>query len=73
MKRITIYSAEIAILLGKSQSSAQKLVKIIKDAYGKKKHQPITIQMFCNYMDLPYDDVYNMVNNISEHKTSKSA
>ncbi|MBB3123551.1 hypothetical protein FHS04_001054 [Mesoflavibacter sabulilitoris] len=73
MKRITIYPAEAAIILGKSQSSAQKLIKAIKDAHGKKKHQPITIRMFCDYMDLPYAEVFNMVNHINDASTSKSA
>lgn len=64
MKRLCINSAEIAIILGKSQSNAQKLVRIIKDVHKKKSHQPITIREFCEYMDLPYQDVFDMINSV---------
>ncbi len=53
-------------LMGKSQSSAQKLIKVIRDAYGKKKHQPISIRLFCDYMDLSYEEVFNTVNGIKD-------
>jgi len=66
MQRIIIYSAEVAVILGKSQSSSQKLIKTIKDVHGKKKHQPITIRMFCDFMDLPYEEVFKMVNGIKD-------
>lgn len=66
MKRIIIYPAEVAIILGKSESYSQKLIKSIKDAYGKKKHQPVSIRLFCDFMDLPYEEVFNMVNGIKD-------
>lgn len=73
MKRICIYTAEVAAILGKSPSSARTIVRAIKDTHGKMNHQPITIKEFCDYMDLPYEEVFNMVNNINEASTSKSA
>ncbi len=62
MKRLCINSAEIAAILGKSQSNAQNIVRNIKYIYEKKKHQPITIREFCDYMDFPYQDVFDMIN-----------
>ena len=66
MKRIIITTNDVVFLMGKSESYAQKLIKAIRDAYGKKKHQPISIRLFCDYMDLPYEEVFNTVNGIKD-------
>ncbi|MCP4052084.1 MAG: hypothetical protein GY739_03280 [Mesoflavibacter sp.] len=42
------------------------MIKSIRDAYGKKKHQPISIRLFCDYMDLSYEEVFNTVNGIKD-------
>lgn len=63
MKRICIYPSEVAIITGKSISSARELIRRIKDAYGKQKRQPVTIKEFCDYEGFPYEDVNNMINN----------
>ncbi|WP_188653425.1 hypothetical protein [Yeosuana aromativorans] len=62
MYRYCIYPKEIAIILGKSYTHSCQLVRTIKDAHGKSSHQPITIKEFCDYMDLPYEDIFNMIN-----------
>ncbi|QRM87798.1 hypothetical protein FG167_00710 [Lacinutrix sp. WUR7] len=64
MKQICIYPKEVAILLGKSLTTAQTLVRTIKDVHGKDKHQALTIREFCAYMGLPYTDVFNMINRV---------
>ena len=66
MRQITIYPKEVAGILGKSLTTAQTLVRTIKDAYAKEKHQALTIREFCEYKGLPYTDVFNMVNGIKE-------
>ncbi|MGV8813810.1 MAG: hypothetical protein ACOH2D_06830 [Gelidibacter sp.] len=66
MKQICIYPKEAAIILGKSQTHAQTLLRTMKDVYNKKKHQAVTIREFCEYMALPFDDVFNMVNGIEK-------
>lgn len=66
MKRIIITTNDVVFLMGKSESYAQKLIKAIRDAYGKKKHQPISIRLFCDYMDLSYEEVFNTVNGIKD-------
>ncbi|TYB76996.1 hypothetical protein [Bizionia myxarmorum] len=65
MKQLCIYPKEVAIILGKSPTTAQTLVRTIKDALGKTKHQALSIREFCVYMDLSYTDVFNEVNNIT--------
>jgi hypothetical protein len=66
MRRIIITTNDVMFLTGKSESYSQKLIKSIKDAHDKKKHQPITIRVFCDYMDLPFEEVFNTVNGIKD-------
>lgn len=63
MNRYCIYPKEISIILGKSNSYSCHLVRTIRDAYGISSRRPISIKEFCDYMDLPYDDVFSMINN----------
>lgn len=64
MKRLCIDVKEIATILGKSPQTAQALLRTIKHVHGKKKHQSVTIKEFCDYQDLPFEEVFNMVNKI---------
>jgi len=64
MNRLCIYPKEVAIIKGKSISYSRDLIRRIKDAYGKRKHQPVTIKEFCDYEGLPYEEVFNMINKI---------
>ena len=72
MKRICIYPSDIIEILGKSLTTSQTLVRTIKDSLGKKKFQPLTIKEFCDYMDLPFEEVFNLVNNIKSKDDKKS-
>lgn len=65
MKQLCIYPKEVALILGKSQTTAQTLVRTIRDALGKTKHQVLTIREFCDFVDMPYEEVFNMVNGIT--------
>jgi len=65
MYRYCIYPKEISLILGKSDTYSRNLVRTIKDAYGKSSYQPVTIKEFCDYMDLPFEDIFNMINHIS--------
>ena len=62
MNRYCIYPKEISILLGKSNSYSCNLVRTIRDVYTITSRRPITIKEFCDYMDLPYDEVFAMIN-----------
>lgn len=66
MKRLCIDAKEVAIVLGKSMTTAQTILRTIKDAHGKKKYQPVTIKEFCAYMALPFDEIYAMINKIKQ-------
>lgn len=70
MYRFCIYPKEIAVILGKSETYSRNLVRTIKDAHGKSSHQPITIREFCDFMDLPYEDILRMINGFNKQVAS---
>lgn len=72
MRRICIYPSDVAEITGKSISSSRQLIRTIKDVYGKRKHQPVTIKEFCEYEGFPYEEVYNIVNKIP-HEIKQNA
>jgi hypothetical protein len=66
MKRLCIYPNEVAAVSGRSISSSRALIRLIKDVYGKPKRQLVTIKEFCDYEGLPYDEVFNMINKVTQ-------
>lgn len=49
------------------------MVRTIKDAYGITSKRSISIKEFCEYMDLPHDDIFNMINQPPMSLRGKSA
>jgi hypothetical protein len=47
--RAVIYSKDVENITGGSRRAAQRLIQNIYKAFGKPKHQFITIQEFCEY------------------------
>lgn len=70
MYRFCIYPKEIAVILGKSETYSRNLVRTIKDVHSKSPHQPITIKEFCDYMDLPYEDIFKSINGLDTRSAS---
>ncbi|NCP61303.1 MAG: hypothetical protein GW839_13530 [Flavobacteriales bacterium] len=64
MYRFCIYPSEIASILGKSYSHACKVARAIKDAQNLQPKRDVTIREFCDKMNLPYDEVFNMINKV---------
>src|SRR5690554_1327761 len=62
--RMDIKSDEIALLVGVDQNTARRYLRIMKEAYNKKKHQKITIVEFCDYYGFPYKDVFCQINRL---------
>jgi hypothetical protein len=62
MQRVVIYPKEMAFILGKSESHCRELVRTMRVIYKKRRHQSITIKEFCDYMDFPYEDIFQMIN-----------
>ncbi len=47
--RRTIYAQDIMIFTGRSRSYAYKILKLVRESVGKKKHNLITIQEFAEF------------------------
>lgn len=62
MKRICIYSKDISWITGKSERYAREVIRDIKLLHKKDKHQLVTISEACDYLGLPYEDVFLMIN-----------
>lgn len=65
MVKIVVHTKDVANLKGVGPDTARKLLQTIKDAYGKEKRQSVTIREFCEYEDLPYEEVFALVNNLT--------
>jgi len=61
MKRVVIYPKDVMILTGKSERSSRDLLKKIKLKLNKEEHHFISIQEFCDYLGLKYNDVSNVL------------
>jgi hypothetical protein len=61
MKRICIYPKDVQIITGRSLRYCQELIKDIKVLLQKERHQTVTIKEFCDYMDIPFEDINDMI------------
>lgn len=56
-RRIIITCSDIEIITGKSHSSAYRELQQVRDALGKKDHEYLTIEEYCNYSGLNEEKV----------------
>jgi hypothetical protein len=61
MGRLCIYNKDIQIITGKSERTCRKIMEQIRKLHNKQKHQPLTIEEFCNYLDLNKEDVKKII------------
>jgi hypothetical protein len=54
-----ITGKEIQIVTGQSAPSSSRLIALIKDTLGKKKHQRITYSEFANYIGVSLQELKN--------------
>jgi hypothetical protein len=52
MNRICIYPKDVQTITGKSEGHSRKIIRQIKKLNHKQKHQPITVDEFCQFMGL---------------------
>ena len=62
MHRVCIYPQDIVWLTGRSERYARDVIKDIKLLHRKERHQLVTIKEFCDFMGLPYDEVFRIIN-----------
>ncbi|OOG69928.1 hypothetical protein B0E43_19655 [Algoriphagus sp. A40] len=55
--RIIIYAQDIMIFTGRSKSYAYKILKEVKTAVGKSKHNLVTIQEFADFHNIPVKEL----------------
>ena len=57
MERLCIYPKDIQRVTGKSERYGRNLIKKMKEALSKQEHQYITINEFCTYAGLTFQEV----------------
>ena len=62
MYRICIHSKDIELLTGKGERYARYVLRDIKLLHKKQKHQLVTIKEACDYLGLPYEEVFELLN-----------
>ena len=68
MARLIIKPKDIEIILNVSPSYARRVVRLIKKAYNKEKHQKLTVKEFCRYLALEVQEVVNELNEFYKKK-----
>ena len=62
MNRIAIYPSDIQTLTGKGRSYSYKLLRQIRQYFGKEKHQYVSIEEYSIYMGHDPDDTEARLN-----------
>lgn len=57
MQRVVIYPKDIMIVTGRSERYSRNLLNKIKTNINKAKHQPLTIEEFCQYMGFDSSEI----------------
>ena len=60
--RLIIYPKDVQIITGRSLAHARLLLKALRADLGKKNKDLVTIQEFCIYTNLNYDEVFKILN-----------
>lgn len=56
-KRICIYPKDVALILGISNRHASRYLHLVREAYGKERHQFVSIREFAQYTGLDEHEV----------------
>lgn len=56
-QRTCIYPKDISILLGKSYKQSARILRTIRDAYGKQSHQYVTLEEFATYTGIDMEAI----------------
>lgn len=55
-KRIVLQTEDVVKIFGLDKQKARAKIRVVKDAFGKEKHQKLTISEFCDYYGLPIEE-----------------
>ncbi|WP_256009355.1 hypothetical protein [Desertivirga xinjiangensis] len=56
-KRIYIYAKDVERITGKEPTYCRTLLARIRLIYGKKKHQGVTVDEYCEYMGVSREEI----------------
>ncbi|MEJ5090790.1 hypothetical protein GEO21_12150 [Sphingobacterium faecium] len=59
--RICIYPKEAAVLLGRTEKHTYRIFQAIRDCYGLKSNQYVSISLFADYTGLPEEEIKNLL------------
>ena len=59
--RVCIYPKDVQRITGKTYTQARLYLKKIKRSLNKEEHQLLSVQEFCHYSGLPYDEVLRSI------------
>lgn len=57
MKRITLYASDLVLITGKSGRTCQRIFQQIRDTFGIKKNQVVTVYHVSDFLGLPLEQV----------------
>lgn len=60
MRKI-IKASDIEVFFGVGKRQAYNILRKIRSYYKKKKHQPITLNEFAEFFDVPFKDIEEVV------------
>lgn len=63
-KRICVYPQDLQVITGKGERYCRKVIQAVKVRNGKEKHQPVTFEEVGNYLKLPGERIFRIINNI---------
>lgn len=58
-RRLVVYPKDVENITGRKDRTARTLIQNIRKAFGKQKHQFITIKEFCTYTGIDEDLVHD--------------
>jgi len=59
--RVCIYPKDVQRITGKTYTQARLYLKKIKKSLNKEEHQLLSVQEFCQYTGLPYEEVLQAI------------
>ena len=61
MQRVCIYPKDVQLITGKSYRQSVRLVRKIKEALNKTTNEFLTIDEFCTYAGIKYEQVSHLI------------
>jgi len=56
--RLTFYISDLMIITGRSESTARKMMKKMREYFKLKPHQDLTYTLVAEYMGIPEEKLY---------------